>query len=257
MVLRYKGASWQSHLVDMKNHANKTPWFLGINPRGLVPVLVDDGRVVIESNDIVDYIDAKFPPSAADTSLARHRDVEDELHLAMRTLTFNFAVPPSLVAPPADKIKSYRENGHSVQGPGQDHGAQIAFWDEYAQNGGSPPAKIIKAYDDVCSTFCMLDAALQDRPFLSGKHFSLVDIVWFPTVRRLVICGIDLDKHHPRLARWHERCSSVAAIAAEAEAKSLVVILYQAYQHYILGTNLEDAVAKYRSQIVDAPPLRR
>ena len=36
------------------------PWFLGINPRGLVPVLVHDGAVHIESNDIIQYLDKKY-----------------------------------------------------------------------------------------------------------------------------------------------------------------------------------------------------
>ena len=46
---------WQGiHLLHFK-------WFMGINPRGLVPVLVDDGKIVIESNDILEYLEAKFP----------------------------------------------------------------------------------------------------------------------------------------------------------------------------------------------------
>ena len=35
-------------------------WFLGINPRGLVPVFVHDGAVHIESNDIVQYLEKMF-----------------------------------------------------------------------------------------------------------------------------------------------------------------------------------------------------
>src|SRR6516164_9252877 len=34
---------WQSHPIDLPSNENMQSWFLGINPRGLVPVLVHDG----------------------------------------------------------------------------------------------------------------------------------------------------------------------------------------------------------------------
>ena len=40
---------------------NFSPFFQGITPRSLLPVLVDDGEVHIESNDILEYLDNKFP----------------------------------------------------------------------------------------------------------------------------------------------------------------------------------------------------
>jgi len=50
-----------SHPIDLPGNENFRPWFLGINPRGLVPVLVHDGAVHIESNDIIQYLEQKFP----------------------------------------------------------------------------------------------------------------------------------------------------------------------------------------------------
>src|SRR5260221_2672724 len=52
VFLNLKGIPWESHHVDLMANENFRPWFLGINPRGLVPVLVHDGAVHIESNDI-------------------------------------------------------------------------------------------------------------------------------------------------------------------------------------------------------------
>jgi hypothetical protein len=45
IFLNLKGIKWESHLVDLFTNENFRPWFLGINPRGLVPVLVHDGAV--------------------------------------------------------------------------------------------------------------------------------------------------------------------------------------------------------------------
>ena len=64
IFLNLKGIGWQSHPIDLSKHENYWPWFLGINPRGLVPVLVHDGKVHIESNDIITYLEAAFPAPA-------------------------------------------------------------------------------------------------------------------------------------------------------------------------------------------------
>jgi hypothetical protein len=40
VFLNLKGIPWQSHHIDLHGNENYRPWFLGINPRGLLPVLV-------------------------------------------------------------------------------------------------------------------------------------------------------------------------------------------------------------------------
>ena len=82
--------------VDLHANENFRPWFLGINPRGLVPVLVHDGAVHIESNDIITYLEKTFP-SRSRSGGARKRGRrllkhEDELHLDLRTLELPFRV---------------------------------------------------------------------------------------------------------------------------------------------------------------------
>ncbi|MDA0239054.1 MAG: glutathione S-transferase N-terminal domain-containing protein, partial [Proteobacteria bacterium] len=61
IFLNLKGIPWESHLIDMGNYENMGAWYLGINPRGLVPTLVIDGEVHIESNDIIALLDERFP----------------------------------------------------------------------------------------------------------------------------------------------------------------------------------------------------
>ena len=57
-----KGIEWEFHPVDLMAGENFQPWYLGINPRGPVPVLVHDGAVHIKSNDIIQYLESRFPP---------------------------------------------------------------------------------------------------------------------------------------------------------------------------------------------------
>ncbi|MEM9730892.1 MAG: glutathione S-transferase N-terminal domain-containing protein, partial [Myxococcota bacterium] len=48
--LAEKQLRYESRHVNLPRNEHVTPWFLGINPRGVVPVLVHDGVVHIESN---------------------------------------------------------------------------------------------------------------------------------------------------------------------------------------------------------------
>ena len=59
MTLIEKGLDWTSHHLDLKKKENISDAYFAINPNGLVPTLIDDGVVHIESNDIIDYLKSK------------------------------------------------------------------------------------------------------------------------------------------------------------------------------------------------------
>ena len=112
VFLNLKGIPWQSHPIDLPGNENMQPWFLGINPRGLVPVLVDDGAVHIESNDIIQYLEKKFPapkliPAGHENEVAALLKHEDDLHLDLRTLSFRFVFAPPGPPKPAAALRSY------------------------------------------------------------------------------------------------------------------------------------------------------
>jgi glutathione S-transferase len=61
LCLEEKGLEWSSHHVDLVHNEHFTPEYVAINPKGQVPTLIHDGVVVIESSDIIDYLDRTFP----------------------------------------------------------------------------------------------------------------------------------------------------------------------------------------------------
>ena len=142
IFLNLKGIKWESHLVDLFANENFQPWFLGINPRGLVPVLVHDGAVHIESNDIIQYLEQKFPtpaliPAGHENELADLLKHEDDLHLDFRTLSFRFVFAPPGPPKPAEALQSYAANGSgTVQGVAdRDRAIQIEFWNRVTREG--------------------------------------------------------------------------------------------------------------------------
>lgn len=64
MFLEEKGLAYESHPVDLAKMEHHTPEYLKINPNGVIPALVHDGRALHESGTICEYIDDAFdgPP---------------------------------------------------------------------------------------------------------------------------------------------------------------------------------------------------
>src|SRR5215204_1756692 len=61
IVLAEKGLAWTKHHVNLPEKENLRPEYLKLNPLGVVPTLVHNGRPVIESNIICEYLDEAFP----------------------------------------------------------------------------------------------------------------------------------------------------------------------------------------------------
>jgi len=59
--LAEKGLDYVSHYVNLRAFENHRPEYLAINPNGVVPTLVHDGTVILESTFINEYIDEVFP----------------------------------------------------------------------------------------------------------------------------------------------------------------------------------------------------
>src|SRR4026208_264343 len=191
IFLNLKGIPWQSHPIDLPGNENFRPWFLGINPRGLVPVLVHDGAVHIESNDIIQYLEKKFPspqliPQGHENEVAALLTHEDDLHLDLRTLSFRFVFAPPGPPKPAEALKSYATNGSgTVQGlKDRDKQIQIEFWQRAAEEG-FPDERARASAQKFRVEFDALDKTLANNPYLIGGALSVLDVAWFIYAYRL------------------------------------------------------------------------
>jgi glutathione S-transferase len=96
LVLEEKNLEVVEHHIDLKARQQATPEYLAINPRGTVPTLVHDGRPIIESTIICEYLDDRFPDApvrpadAADRADMRRwtKIPDDGIHVACGSLSF-------------------------------------------------------------------------------------------------------------------------------------------------------------------------
>jgi glutathione S-transferase len=221
IFLNLKGIPWESHPVDLHANENFTPWFLGINPRGLVPVLVHDGAVHIESNDIMTNLERVFPtprliPAGHEDEIAPLLKHEDDLHLDLRTLSFRFVFDPPGPPKSAEALTNYAINGSGTVQGAQDREkqAQIAFWQRAAENGFTDQAARASA-QRFRAEFDALDKTLAQHRYLLGDALSVLDIAWFIYANRLAIAGYPIARLHPRVGAWFEKLAARPEFAKE------------------------------------------
>lgn len=210
IFLNLKGIQWESHPIDLQGNENFRPWFLGINPRGLVPVLVHDGAVHIESNDIITHLERVFPqpkliPAGYENEVDALLKHENDLHLDLRTLSFRFVFAPPGPPKPAAALQSYAANGSgTVQGTADDEReTQIEFWQRAASEGFTDQAAR-KSAQAFRVEFDTLDKRLAAHSYLLGDALSVLDIAWFIYANRLVLGGYPLARLHPKVSQWFE-----------------------------------------------------
>ena len=208
IVLNLKGVEWEAHPIDLPRGENLSARFLGINPRGLVPTLVVDGEVHIESNDIVTLLDRRFPaprliPEGREADMAGLLRHEDDLHHDLRTISFRFTQPRPRAPKSAEALADYRAGGSgTVLGDRDpDKAAEIAYWERIARDGITDEA-IRASAARFRRSFEELDRRLGAAPYILGAQMTMADIAWFIYVNRLDLCGYPVERLHPDLFAW-------------------------------------------------------
>jgi glutathione S-transferase len=222
MYLNCKRIDWISHPIDLGKTENLSPFYLGINPRGLVPCLVHDGTVHIESNDIILHLERAFPPPrlipvGSETRIQELLQHEDELHLDMRTVTFRFLMPPAPRARMSpEALTRYANTGSgTVQGRKDAQIArEISFWEAFETTGISDEAAR-QSVQRLKSAFAAINRTLEKSAYIHGGALSVVDIAWFVYVHRLRISGYPLERLHASLNEWYLRLAQMTEIARE------------------------------------------
>ena len=221
VFLNLKKIPWHSHPIDLPNNENMQPWFLGINPRGLVPVLVHDSTVHIESNDIIQYLEQKFPqpkliPSGHESEVAKLLKHEDDLHLDLRTLSFRFVFAPPGPPKSAQALASYAAGGAgTVRGVKDlEKQIQIEFWKRAAQEGFTD-AQARGSALRFRTEFEQLDRTLGKQPYILGEAVSVLDIAWLIYQNRLALAGYPFARLHPHVKTWADRLGAMPEFASE------------------------------------------
>ncbi len=186
-----------------------------------MPVLVHDGVVHIESNDIIAHLERIFPtpkliPAGHENEVAALLKHEDDLHLDLRTLSFRFVFTPPGPPKPAEALKSYAANGSgTVRGAAdRDKQIQIEFWERAGREGFTDERARASA-QKFRAEFDAMDKRLERQPYLMGDGVSVLDIAWLIYAHRLSLAGYPFKRLHPHVFAWKERLTARPEFAQE------------------------------------------
>jgi len=206
ITLRAKGLDWQAIGVDLFKAEQYDPAYLKLNPKGVVPTLVHDGKPVIESTLICEYIDQVFarPPKlipADPWQQSRMRlwskIVDEGLFDGVTELSFSAMFRERMRTMPEEtRQKRFRNVG--------DPRRTDRFRSTYEHGVASPfVVHAVAAYEHA---FRLLEEALgaSGGPWILGAEPSLADINLMPFAARLDFLGLlDLwTAGRPRVEAW-------------------------------------------------------
>ncbi len=219
IVLAEKGLAWTARFVDLPAKANLEPAYLELNPLGVVPTLVDDGRPVIESSIICEYLEDRYPRPAlrpADPWLtARMRvwmkHVDNKLHPSCGALQWPLVMADKLRAmSPAEQQAMI---DRVVEKPRRERQRRLL------ELGYDAP-DVADAVGVYTATMAEMEATLADHQWLAGDAFSLADAAVAPYFQTLFQFGwADWYGAYSRVAAWYarvrERASYQSGVAAD------------------------------------------
>ena len=206
LCLAEKKLPFQEIKLDLgagKEHLK--PDYLKLNPNGVVPTLVHDGQLIVDSSVICEYLDERYPDVrlTPDDLVERARMrawmrfLEEVPTAAVRVPSFNMAFLPRFAGLDRERflkeqadIRPLRKHFYRRMGP-----------------TGFEKVDVEASLEQLGNTWARMDKTLSEGPWLLGARYSLADIVVAPLIDRMWDLGFAAmwESKHPRVAQWYER----------------------------------------------------
>lgn len=207
-ALGEKQLPWEGHYLDILAGEQFSPDYLKINPRAMVPALVHDGRTILESTVICEYLEDVFPDhpvypgNAYDRAQARiwTKAVDEDLHPSCSAITYvashRHAIAKNvkdfesfLNAPSNESVETRKRKWQWIEKgfDAPDIAGRIALYDRYLHK---------------------MEENLSASQWLAGDAFSIADIALTPYVNRLAMlsmAGMWENGRLPAVEKWFAR----------------------------------------------------
>ncbi len=206
VALEERGVEWTSHLIDLFRHEQLTDEYKEINPKGVVPTLIHDGKVITESSDIIEYIYRELSDDTGPDGSVEECDEEaakqllelsNSIQESIKVLTFTYILGDAFKKSP-QQLEEYSR--------GQNNQSSVDLHRKFAEEGFSAQ-ELEQARSEFREYLLVLDQRLQESYWLSGNAFGLSDVLWVANVNRAIaiekIENNSFQLQHMRsLMRW-------------------------------------------------------
>mgnify|MGYP003674129741 CR=1 FL=1 len=206
-----KGLEIVERVVNVHAHDNLTADYIALNRDGMVPTLLHEGMVFVESSVIMRYIDRRFPdpsltpsdPVAAMRMDLLMKDLDEKFHSAIAFVSFSEASRDrngELTEAAKTRLQSFDLIPEPKRREQRRESVRLGVLSEQGRAACGVLETMVKD----------IDAALALGPFLAGDRYSLADAALTPYVHRLWVLGCDelWIAGRPRVGEWYERIKS-------------------------------------------------
>ena len=186
MVLAEKGLDWKLRPILTSRFDHCQAEYQKLNPLNLIPTLVDDGNVFIQSGVIAEYLDDKYPEPPLRPSNPQQlakvrewmREEEEFLFRLITTMTYNIMMKLRAKAYGMDQLVEWSKR-HPNQERAQDYLKRV-----------TSPADL-NAIAEAVFRFRWHMERLEDQlkasegPWIVGAQFTLADVCAAPIFDRI------------------------------------------------------------------------
>ena len=184
LALAEKGLAFESHIVDLAAGEQHSPEYLRINPDGVVPTLIHEGRPLHESSTVCEYLDDVFPEPPLrprdpyERALMRNwvRFMDEKCLPAL--IVFNWA---HHLQPMAMKWSDEELAERLKRIPSK---ARQEAWRRTARQPYTE-AERGEARAQLVTLMSRMETSLETRPWLIGADLSIADIAAVPFLKRI------------------------------------------------------------------------
>ena len=215
LCLEEKGLEYEGHHVDLEKMEHHSPEYLRINPLGVIPTLIHDGKPLHESGTICEYLDESFPdpPLRPETPYERAlmrnwiRHIDG---LIGNLIIFNWRHHLQKTAQQwsdeelAERLKNIPSKER------QEAWLRVARKPYTEEERDAARGKLVTLLLD------RMEEALKPSGWLVGKAYSITDIAAVPFVKRI---DEEIAPHevtaskHPRVSEWWAKIQARPAFA--------------------------------------------
>jgi glutathione S-transferase len=250
-AVKGKDSSWVSRRVSLVKKDHMTQTYADIHPNMVVPALVHNGTLYLESMDIIEYLDSAFGgtmliPTDPEMRAATMERVEQakELHKSIRYVSFYWGLGRLAILNSKD-----RGQLAELARQGTDGENLVSFYEGYSQRT-IPRSVYMEHLRKLHSAFSELDEELTDgRKFLMSDDITIADAFWSMKLLKVLECGYPVNRHHPNLYRWYQRVSRRPSFRNEVMTGNRLSNRFfraKSYLENLLGVGLAKAVTEIK-----------
>jgi glutathione S-transferase len=170
LALAEKGVDWDGKLLTLRGD-QFDPAYMKLNPNAVVPTLVHDGKVIIESTVIMHYVDEVFPGPSLLPSDPLQRSklrlatklMDEYVHVSCMTITFATANRASLARLTPQEMEA--ELAKAPDPKRSEIKRQVV-----AHGLDAPP--VVEALRQQERLLDAIEQATQDAPYLAGQGWG-------------------------------------------------------------------------------------